>query len=384
MKIAFVNHDFIIGDGTGTVFWNLARRLAKDHEVTIFTFNSNYNGSYGVRIAEIPVPFRKNKFVNPGLVPLFLNKCIELRKQLQQYQVIYTQLYPASFIPLFPSKIKGPLQFYTEWTTQKTPGFPIYTKIFGSFVDWVDSYVVRHVDKVIAPSLYAERWLKDKFGIRANLLYLDGIDFTTLDKNAVTTKDIYSKYPALEGSPTILFVGVLSPHKNLETLIRSVGIVKKEITNIRLVIVGRTSRYPRYYQALVEMAKQEGMADSVIFTGAASWEDLTALYVVCDVYATCSVWEGFLRAEAFAMEKPIVAFDATSNSETIKHGETGLLVREQTPGAFASALVSLLGDDKSRREMGRNGYRWAKENLDFDVIAQKLAGFFQQSLADRG
>jgi phosphatidylinositol alpha-1,6-mannosyltransferase len=179
-------------------------------------------------------------------------------------------------------------------------------------------------------------------------------------------------------------VGVLSPHKNLETLIRSVGIVKKEITNIRLVIVGRTSRYPRYYQALVELARQEGLGDSVIFTGAASWEDLTALYAVCDVYATCSVWEGFLRAEAFAMEKPIVAFDATSNSETIKHGETGLLVREQTPGAFASALVSLLGDDKSRREMGRNGYRWAKENLDFDVIAQKLAGFFQQSLADRG
>jgi len=384
MKIAFVNHDFIIGDGTGTVIWNLARRLSKDHEVTIFTFNSNFGGYYGVRVVEIPIPFKGNKFVNPGLVPLFLNKCMELRKQLQQYEVIYTQLYPANFIPLFPSKIKGPLQFYTEWTTQRTPGFPIYTKIFGSYIDWVDSYVVRHVDRVIAPSLYAERWLKDKFGIRANLLYLDGIDFTTLDKNAAATKDIYSRYPALEGSPTILFVGVLSPHKNLETLIRSVGIVKKEIPNTRLVIVGRTSRYPRYYQALVELAEQEGLADSVIFTGAASWEDLTALYAVCDVFATCSVWEGFLRAEAFAMEKPIVAFDATSNAETIKHGETGLLVKEQTPKAFAAALVSLLGDVKSRKEMGRNGYRWAKENLDFDVIAQKLAGFFQQSLADRG
>jgi 1,2-diacylglycerol 3-alpha-glucosyltransferase len=379
MKIAFVNHDFIIGDGTGTVFWNLARRLAKDHEVTIFTFNSNYNDSYGVRIAEIPIPFRKNKFVNPGMVPLFQNKCIELRNRLKSYDVIYSQLYPANFIPLFPSKIKGPLQLYTEWTTQRTPGFPLYTKIFGNYIDWVDSYVVRHVDRVIAPSIYAERWLKDKFGIQASLLYLDGIDFATLDKNAATTKDIYGKYPSLEGARMVLFVGVLSPHKNLEMLIRSVAIARKEITNVRLVIVGRTSRYPNYYQALVKLARQEEISDAVIFTGAASWEDLGALYAACDVFATCSVWEGFLRAEAFAMEKPMVAFDATSNAETIKHGETGLLVKERTPQAFAAALVALLHDEKRRKEMGKNGYQWAKENLDFDVIARNFIRFIEES-----
>ncbi len=189
MKIAFINHDFIIGDGTGTVFWNLARRLAKDHEVTIFTFNSNYDGHYGVQIVEIPVPFKGNKFVNPGLIPFLSNKWIELRRLLQSYQVIYTHLYPANLIPLLPTKIKGPLQIYTEWTTQRAPGFPLYTKIFGSFIDRIDSYVVKHVDRVIAPSLHAERWLKEKFGIKSSLLHLDGIDFATLDKNTVSTEE---------------------------------------------------------------------------------------------------------------------------------------------------------------------------------------------------
>ena len=78
------------------------------------------------------------------------------------------------------------------------------------------------------------------------------------------------------------------------------------------------------------------------------------------------------------MEKPMVAFDATSNSETIRHGETGLLVQEQTPEAFASALLTLLGDDKLRAEMGRNGYQWAKENLDFDVIAPNFIKFIEE------
>ena len=44
----------------------------------------------------------------------------------------------------------------------------------------------------------------------------------------------------------------------------------------------------------------------------------------------------------------------------------------------------MLGDDKLRVEMGGNGYQWAKENLDFDVIAEKLAGFLEQSLSEKG
>jgi len=217
--------------------------------------------------------------------------------------------------------------------------------------------------------------LKEKFGIKSSLLQLDGIDFATLDKNTVSMEGIHDRYPALEGSPTILSVGVLSPHKNLETLIKSVKLVRTEIPNVKLIIVGRSSRYPKYHQYLVELAQQEGLADSVIFTGAVSWEDLANYYALCDVFATCSLWEGYLRAEAFAMEKPMVAFDATSNSETIKQGENGLLVQEQTPDAFASALLTLLGDDKLRVEMGRNGYQWAKENLDFDIIAEKFVRF---------
>ena len=266
----------------------------------------------------------------------------------------------------------------------KNPNFPLYDKIYAEFVEKVDGYVVKHVDRVIAPSIHVEQWLKEKFGAESSLMYLDGIDFTILDKNFVSTKEIYGKYPALEGSPTILTVGVLSPHKNLETLIKSVKIVRETIPNVKLIIVGRTTRYPKYYQHLVKVTQQEGIAGSVIFTGAVSWEDLPKYYAICDVFATCSLWEGFLRAEAFAMEKPMVAFDATSNSETVKHGETGLLVQGQTPEAFAAALIALLGNQELRMELGKNGYRWAKENLDFDVVAENFAKFIDDSLTTKG
>jgi 1,2-diacylglycerol 3-alpha-glucosyltransferase len=387
MRIAFLSHALILSDGTSTVFWNLAKRLVtKGHEVTIFTFfNSDYKDDCGVQIQEIPIPFKENKLVNPGLLPLFQNKWREIRRQLQQYQVIYSHLWPACLIPSFPTKLKGPRHIMTEWGIGKSPGASLYEKLHLYFTEKMEGYAVRHADRVIAPSLWVEQYIKEKFKVSTTTrMYIDGIDFGLLDKSLISDKGIYDKYPSLEGSHIILSVGRVCPRKNIGTLIRSFGIVQRKIPNTKLIIIGAFNRNLSYYHSLVKLIAEMGLRESVIFTGAVSWQDLPKYYAACDIFASSSVYEGFLRAEAYAMEKPMVAFDITSNSETIKHGETGLLVRELTPEAFASALITLLGDDELRAQMGKKGYQWAKENLDFDKIAQDFARFIDDSLAARG
>ncbi len=379
MKIAFINHVLILGDGISTVIWNLARCLAKEHEVNIFTFSSGYESEDSVRIQEVRLPFRNNKFVNPGLSPLFQNKWQEIRRQLPQFDVVNTHLYPANLIPLFPGKIKGPLHIFTEWSVGRNRNLSIYDKVYIRFIENADRYVAKRVDRVIAPSVYAERYIAERLGAKSRLMYLDGVDFSLFNKEATSPVAIYEKYPALRNSPVILFVGQLHPHKNVETLIRSLRIVRNKIPDTKLVIVGRIGRSADYYRYLVKLVQRESLAESVIFTGAVSWPDLPKYYAICQVYATGSLWEGFLRAEAYAMGKPMVAFDVTSNSETIRHGENGLLVKELTPEAFASALLDLLGDDKLRLQMGSNGYQWARQNLNFEVIAQNFVKFAEEA-----
>lgn len=385
MKIAFVNHNLILSDGSSTVIWNLARRLARHHEVTIFAFfNSGHNDESGVQIQEIPIPFKGNRFVNPGLIPLFQNKWREMRKRLQEFPVIITYPYFASLIPLFPTKLKGPLHILIEWKVGGNPRLSIYERIPSYFNERMEAYSIRHADRVIAPSVCVERYVREKVGAGTTRMFLDGVDFSLFDKSLVSTKDIYDKYPFLRGSRLILFVGRLYPHKNIDALIRSLKSVQTEIPNSKLVVVGGFDRNLSYYRSLVKLAQELGLEESVVFAGVVSWQDLPKYYAACDVYASCSLYEGFLRAEAYAMEKPMVAFDVTANSETIRHGENGLLVKELNPEAFASALITLLGDDKLRVKMGRNGYQWAKENLDFDVIAENFARFIEDSVACRG
>ena len=82
--------------------------------------------------------------------------------------------------------------------------------------------------------------------------------------------------------------------------------------------------------------------DSVIFTGFAPAEELPLYYAMCDIFATCSLWETFNRplAEAQACGKPVIAFNIGPHPEVID--ENGMLVETGNVEKFAEACVTKL------------------------------------------
>jgi len=376
MKIAFIQHSFGFTSGIDTVTYELSKRISKKHDVTIFTFNNEYDSNIGIEIKESSIPFKKNRVFNAVLSPIFIHKIAEIQKSIKKYDVVNSHMYPANIIPLLPTKIENPLNVVIAWSTEPIKLFPKLTeKLYFAFLKKANGYAVKRADEVIAPCDFVKQWIKKDYGVEATEMFLDGVNFDLFDKKT-SGDSIYHKYPFLEDSPVILYVGRLTPHKNIDILIKSFKIVKSDIPDAKLVIVGKKS-FLRYFEYLKRLVRDENLEKDVLFTDVVPWVDLPKYYTICDVYATCSQWEGFLRAEAFAMEKPIVAFDVTSHGETVKHRKNGLLVKEQTPEAFANALIELLLDDNLRRVMGRNGYKWAKENLDFDVIAENFMNFVE-------
>ena len=375
MKIAFIHHTFSLGSGIDTVIYELCKRLSKKHNVTVFTFYNEYGDNLNFEVKEVSIPFKKNRTVNAVLSPVFIHKLIEIRNYIEKYDVVNTHLYPANIIPLIPYKVGNPLNIVTEWSgpTGSNLNLKFTEKLYIEFSKKMNKYAAKHANAVIAPCDFVKNWIKKEYGIDAVKMFLDGINFDLFDKNK-PYDSIYYKYPSLEDSPVILYVGRVAPNKNVDMLIKSFNIVKKKIVDAKLVIVGKHS-FPEYSKYLRKLVKNYNLEEDVIFTGVVSWDDLPKYYAACDVYATCSAWEGFLRAEAFAMEKPMVAFDVSANSETIQHGKNGILVKEQTPEAFADALIELLLNDKLRKILGKNGYKWAKENLDFDVIVKNFENF---------
>lgn len=80
---------------------------------------------------------------------------------------------------------------------------------------------------------------------------------------------------------------------------------------------------------------------NIIFAGFVPDEELPNYYAACDVYATCSLVEGFNMplVEAQACGKPVVAFDIGPHKEVVKNG---ILVPEGHLNEFGEALINIL------------------------------------------
>jgi glycosyltransferase involved in cell wall biosynthesis len=64
-----------------------------------------------------------------------------------------------------------------------------------------------------------------------------------------------------------------------------------------------------------------------------------------------------------AAGRPVVARAVGALPETVVDGETGLLVGDESPGAVAAALGTILGDRARARAMGEMARRRAAEEF---------------------
>lgn len=216
---------------------------------------------------------------------------------------------------------------------------------YRPFISWA----LRNATKVTAISRDSAFWA-EKWGAKDVKVIYEGVDVEKF-------KPLPSKQ--MRGSEFVLLtVAPLDEteifRKGLKSLLVALREVVKTVSNVKLIVVGKTDGG---YSTLQRMVKDLGIGDNVVFTGFLSDSRLLALYRKCDVFVLPSLHEGFptVCAEAQACEKPVITTDVSSMLEVIKHGETGILVEPRDPESLAEAIRKLLSDSKLRRRLGKNG-----------------------------
>ena len=372
MNIAFFNHTLRVGSGIDTVIFELASRLTRRHNVTVFTLYSEYTEvPFTLRILETWI---RNQFGITTLYPM-LPSAFRACKELQTFDIINAHLYPSNVVA---SRVKGPVKVFVEWSTVDPARFSEYAheRLYARLLVSGNRYAARRADHLLVPSGFVKSWVEENFGLRSVQMLLDGINFDLFDRGRVTPSIVHENFPELKDGKMILFVGRIAPNKGIEQLVRSFAEVREVHKDAFLVIVGELT-YPRYYATLKSLVRELHLNRHVIFTGLVSRQDLPAYYAAASVYASCSPWEGFLRAEPYAFAKPMVAFDCSSNAETIRNGETGYLASSGDTKQFASYVSMLLGDEALASQMGERGYEWARSHLDFEIIGKSVEDFFE-------
>jgi glycosyltransferase involved in cell wall biosynthesis len=186
---------------------------------------------------------------------------------------------------------------------------------------------------------------------------LNGIDVSRWDPSRADGLAVRRELGIAENAPVLASVSRLFGHKGTAELLRAFELVRKEVPDARLLIVGEETPFSRGFAAqMQELARELGVADAVVFTGAR--KDVPAVMAACDVFSMPSDEEpfGLVYLEAMAMGKPVAAIGNGGTPEVVIHGEDGLLSpTKEDFRAYAANLVTLLKDPELRARMGAHG-----------------------------
>ena len=176
--------------------------------------------------------------------------------------------------------------------------------------------------------------------------------------------------------PTVLYLGRLKRYKRVDLVLRAVARLRQRGMRVRMIVAGKGDARGQ----LEETARRLRIGESVHFAGFVPEEGKRELLSRSWVHALTSPKEGWgiTSIEASACGTPTVASDSPGLRETVRDGETGILVPHGDPEALAAALEHVL-QPANRDRMGASArnmaqrYSWEGVTDAFEDLLGGLA-----------
>ena len=148
------------------------------------------------------------------------------------------------------------------------------------------------------------------YGIEEAKIYLE---HPVADKQFKKIKSI-KKIPN-----SLLYVGRLDKRKGIDFLVKTIPLVKKEIPNIKLFVIGKGKSRKK----LEKFIEKNNLQDNITFLGFVPDEELPKWYNQCKLTIVPSVFEGFgiTVIESLACGTPVIGTNTDGIKDTIKDKE---------------------------------------------------------------
>jgi glycosyltransferase involved in cell wall biosynthesis len=180
------------------------------------------------------------------------------------------------------------------------------------------------------------------------------------------------------GGPA-LFVGRLSPEKDVGTLINAAAIVAARIPSFQLLIAGSGPCAGE----LSQLAESLGLSRNIRFLGAV--RDVPTLLRSASLFVLPSLTEGMpvTVLEAMACGLPVVATRVGGTPEAVEDSRSGLLVPPGNPSQLADSILKLLSNPAAAREMGVQGHRRVAELFDIRTMVARYEAEYHGILSSQ-
>jgi glycosyltransferase involved in cell wall biosynthesis len=168
----------------------------------------------------------------------------------------------------------------------------------------------------------------------------------------------YRKTAGKDARPTVAFLGRLRKYKGVDVLLDAFALVRAKLPAAQLWIVGDGP----HKAALERRAAQLGLGDAATFFGFVPSAEKVARLSAAHVAVCPSPKEGWglTVVEANACGTAVVASRSPGLVDSVRDGETGLLVAHGDVRALAAALERVLTVAPLRESLEQKGLAWSQ------------------------
>lgn len=196
--------------------------------------------------------------------------------------------------------------------------------------------------------------------------------------NASTVQKLKQKLALLEH--TVLYVGRLSPEKNIDILIKSFAIVAKKRKDVSLLIVGDGPERA----ASEKLCSERHIIERVVFTGEISYQDVLTkgYFQIADAFVTPSTSElqPMSLIEAMYFQLPIIGVAKRGTLEMLEG--VGLLAKPNNALSLSKTLLTLLSDNALQKRLRLKSSDAFRRKYPLQTVRYQYESMYQTIIND--
>ena len=366
MKILVINWQDIknpLGGGAEVHLHEIFKRLAqRGHSVTLFS--SSFQGALTEEnIDGIQVIRQGGRYLFNFIVPA--RYYTQFRRD--GYDIVVDDI---NKIPFYsPLYVKEPLLAIVHHLFDRSifseASLPIASYVFGA--ERLAFPIYRKTPMAVVSESTKQELIRHGFP-DANI---------ELVQNAVD-HELYQSWDRTAGSEIIVgYLGRLKKYKSIDHLLSAFEIVKQEIPEARLLIVGDGDARP----ALEQTARDLGLSQSVTFAGFVSAQEKVRLLNMMRVVVNTSAKEGWglTVIEANASGVPVIASDVPGLRDSVVDEKTGFLYEYGNIEQLAQKILLVLRDENLQTRLSRESIDWA-HTFSWDSSADAMMRLLEKTV----
>ncbi len=377
MKIALLIRRYITTGGAERYAVEIARRLARVHEVHVFAQQWDHEPA-GMTLHCVPHPFNKPRFLNQWWFSW------QTSRMARGFDVIYTHERVTRFdvMNIHCGTFVGGLRASEK--EKRRSAFRTWLKITTGPSIW--AYLL--LEKIhnqpapgrfwIADSEMIKREVQQYYPIPDERFFIADSGVDAPGSNAAEKRAEWRRKLGFQDQEVVaLFVGSEFRRKGLAALVEAMGRLKNRAP--RLVIVGGEDRAP--YEA---RARELHISDRIIWAGRVN--NVQDYYALADIFLLPTLSDPSplapLEAMAYGCATVMSCERYTGTAEHVKNGEAILLEDPKDPSEIAQAIERLM-EPAVRKEYADKGRKLVGA-LSWDRTAEVVMAALEKSRQELG